>query len=187
MSDGAIRDLTATRALAHQILVVEDDPDTAAFMKELLEKFRYRVTIAKDGGQAHSSFVMHRPDFVILDLILPGESGFEICSRMKQSDKTVPVLILSVIDMDDAFQLAERVGADGYLAKPFDPNELLEKIESIAETVWARDHGRQNKPEGRVRFQCRCGKKFKVSETHRGKSLTCPECGEPVIVPKDVL
>lgn len=184
MLDGATRDMTATRAIAHQVLLVEDDKDTAGFVKELLEKFRYRVTIAKDGGQAHASFVMHKPDFVILDLILPGESGFEICERMKQHDKTVPVLILSAIDMEDARRLATRVGADGFMEKPFDPNELLETIESIAERVWERFHSDQSRPEGRVRFQCRCGKKFKVSESHRGKSLTCPECGEPVIVPK---
>ena len=183
MSEGEIRELTSTRAIAHQILLVEDDEDTATFIKELLEKFRYRVTVAKDGGQAHSTFVMHKPDFVILDLILPGESGFEICERMKQSDESVPVLILSAIEMDDSRNLAERVGADGYLAKPFDPNELLACIETIAERVWTRAHSLEPKSEGRVRFQCRCGKKFKVSESHRGKSLTCPECGEPVVVP----
>ena len=126
---------------------------------------------------------MHKPDFVILDLILPGESGFEICERMKQADKSVPVLILSAIEMDDSRNLAERVGADGYLAKPFDPNELLACIETLAERVWTRAHSLEPKSESRVRFQCRCGKKFKVSESHRGKSLTCPECGEPVVVP----
>ena len=184
MMDGATRDLTATRAIAHQILLVEDDADTAEFVKALLEKSRYRVTIAKDGGQAHASFVMHKPDFVILDLILPGESGFEICERMKNHDKTVPVMILSAIEMEEAYNLASRVGADGFMEKPFDPDELLANIESIAESVWSRFHSDRAKPEGRVRFQCRCGKRFKVSESHRGKSLTCPECGEPVIVPK---
>lgn len=184
--DEAYRELTSARALVHSILLVEDDVDTANFVKELLEKFRYRVTVAKDGGQAHASFVMHKPDLVILDLILPGESGFEICQRMKEHEKSVPILILSAIDMDDARDLATRVGADGFLEKPFDPNELLEYIESVSEKVWLVFHTDQAKPEGRVRFQCRCGKKFKVSEMHRGKSMTCPECGEPVTVPKQV-
>ncbi|GAB4148225.1 MAG: hypothetical protein Tsb009_21850 [Planctomycetaceae bacterium] len=179
-----LRELTAARALVHSILVVEDEPDTATFLKNLLEENSYRVTIAKDGGQAHASFVMHKPDFVILDLILPGESGFEVCERMKEHDQSVPVLILTAIDMQDARDLATRVGADGFLEKPFDPNELLAQIESLANTCWERQHADQKKPEGVVRFQCQCGKKFKVSVSHVGKSMTCPECTEPVVVPK---
>jgi len=165
-------------------LLVEDDVDTANFVKELLEKFRYRVTVAKDGGQAHASFVMHKPDFVILELILPGESGFEVCERLKQTNAETPVLILSVIDMDDARDLAKRVGADGYLTKPVQSDVLLAAIRDTAEEVWQRVHSDQPREEGRVRFECACGKRFKVSVSHRGKSLTCPSCGEPVVVPR---
>lgn len=185
MSSGRFGNLTSGRAIAHQILLVEDDPDTATFIKELLESKGYRVKIAKDGGQAHSAFLMHKPDFVILDLILPGESGFEICERLKQFDEATPVMILSAIDMEQSKNLAQRVGADGYLTKPFDPEELLEQIMTIAENVWAKRHMRNPAHEAgqRIRFHCRCGKKFKVSASHRGKSMTCPECGEPVTVP----
>jgi DNA-binding response OmpR family regulator len=184
MSSGRFGNLTSGGALARQILLVEDDPDTAAFVKEFLERHGHRVVIAKDGGQAHSAFVMHKPDFVILDLILPGESGFEICERMKQAEEGTPILILSAIDMPDARNLARRVGADGYLTKPFDPDELLDNIAAIAELVWERMHLKNPAGSGeRIRFHCRCGKKFKVSVTHKGKTLTCPECGEPLIVP----
>jgi two-component system phosphate regulon response regulator OmpR len=127
---------------------------------------------------------MRKPDFVIVDLILPGESGFEVCERMKQSDKTVPVLVLSAIDMEDSRELAARVGADEYLTKPCPPQQLLEAISKVAEKVWARTHGAASSDEGRVRFNCRCGKRFKVSSAHRGKTLTCPDCGEPVQVPR---
>ena len=131
MVDGANRDLTATRAIAHQVLLVEDDVDTADFVKELLEKSRYRVTIVKDGGQAHASFVMHKPDFVILDLILPGESGFEICERMKHHDKTVPIMVLSAIEMEEAKQ-REISGVR---------RRLTDAIESISEgfVLWDSD------------------------------------------------
>ena len=183
MSSGRFGNIESRVALAHQILVVEDEADTSAFLTELLERNGYKVTVAKEGGQAHSAFIRHRPDFVILDLILPGESGFEICERMKAADEQVPVLILSAIEMDDARSLAQRVGADGYLTKPFDPNELLENIVAISEVVWERTHSARQPSGDRIRFNCRCGKKFKVSKSHRGKSLTCPECGEPLIVP----
>ena len=72
---------------------------------------------------------MRKPDFVILDLILPGESGFEVCSRMKQANSTIPVLVLTAIDLPEARALADRVGADDYLTKPFDPDELVKRIQ----------------------------------------------------------
>src|SRR5271170_3383901 len=108
--DGMILDeagrLTPLATIANFILVVEDDEDEAAFLKELLEKHKYRVTVARDGGQAQATFVMRKPDFVILDLILPGESGFEVCQRLKQANATVPVMILSAIDMPESRSLA---------------------------------------------------------------------------------
>jgi DNA-binding response OmpR family regulator len=178
--------LTPTSAIANFILVVEDDEDEASFLKEFLERHRYRVTIAKDGGQAQATFVMRKPDFVILDLILPGESGFEVCQRMKQANGTIPVLILTAIDMPESRALADRVGADGYLTKPFDPDELLRSIEQVALRTWEKTHGEHGKEEKRIRFSCRCGKRFKVSAVHRGKTLSCPECGELVTVPHRV-
>jgi DNA-binding response OmpR family regulator len=128
---------------------------------------------------------MKKPDFVILDLILPGESGFEVCTRFKQTDRFVPVLILSAIELDDSLQLARRVGADCYLTKPFEPDVLLRSIQETAQAVWKRAHneGVEDLHERRIRFSCSCGKRFKVSHAHRGKTLTCPSCGEPVMVP----
>ena len=175
------------QAVVNRILLVEDEADTADFVKTLLESNRYQVLLAKDGGQAHSTFVMRKPDFVILDLILPGESGFEICERFKLSDPTIPVLIVSAIELDDSVDLARRVGADGYLTKPFDPPELINTIRRTAETVWNRSRAARIKKEDvnePVRFNCRCGKRLKVSPSHRGKTMTCPNCGESVMVPR---
>lgn len=169
----------------HLVLVVDDEPDFAAFARSALEVKHISVRIARDGGQAQASFQMHKPDFVILDLILPGESGFEICERLKHTDPSVPILMVSAIDLDDARDLAARVGADGYLCKPVSAEQLVDKVREVAEVVWRRNHLEASDVEGeRVRFACGCGKKFKVSASHRGKSMTCPNCGEPVIVPK---
>lgn len=170
--------------LAHHILLVEDDPASADSLKALLELHGYRVQVAKDGGQAHSAFRMRRPDFVITDLILPGENGFELIDRMKRSDETVPVLVLSAISLEDSRLLSERLGADGYLTKPAAPDNLLAEIKEISQRVWERTHLGSQKDEKRIRFNCRCGKKFKVSPVHRGRTLTCPDCGEPLIVPR---
>lgn len=167
------------------LLLVEDDSETAALVKTALERHHVSVRVAKDGGQAQASFVMHKPDFVILDLILPGESGFEICERFKHADESIPVLIYTAIDMDDSRDLAQRVGADAYLVKPASAEQLVDTVREVAEMVWRRKHLEEPEAEPeRVRFTCVCGKKFKVSSAHRGKSLTCPQCGEPLVVPK---
>ena len=170
--------------LVHHILLVEDDPVSAESLKALLEEHGYHVQVAKDGGQVHSAFRMRRPDFVITDLILPGENGFELIDRMKRSDESVPVLVLSAISLEDSRSLSERLGADGYLTKPAEPDNLLAEIKEIAQRVWERTHLGGQKDEKRIRFNCHCGKKFKVSPVHRGRTLTCPDCGEPLIVPR---
>lgn len=175
---------STTGAVAHRILLVEDDQPTAEFLKECLEKRGYSVTIAKDGGQAQATFVMRKPDFVLMDVILPGESGFEICERMKQTEENIPIMMLSVIELADSRALATRVGADGYMTKPVDPEQLIKEIERIAQRIWEKTHLDQPKEERRIRFSCKCGKRFKVSPMHKGKTLTCPECGEPLVVPR---
>ncbi|MSR56880.1 MAG: response regulator [Planctomycetaceae bacterium] len=186
MSIDADTDPRRAPAIVHHILVVDDEADTALFLKSLLEKQGYNVTLAKDGGQAHSMFVMKKPDFVILDMMLPGETGFEVCERLKTLERNVPILALTAIDMDDARNLARRVGVDNYMTKPFDPDELLMQIKQTAEVVWLKSHAstEESVDDKPVRFACRCGKRFKVAQQHRGKTLTCPNCGEPVLVPR---
>ncbi len=184
MATSQFNSSTSGATIAHRILIVDDDPDTANSIKTLLHKHGYEGIVAKDGGQAHSSFVMRKPDFVLLDIILPGESGFEVCERMKQTDETIPVVFVTAIDMEDARNLATRVGADGYITKPIRDEELLSQITEISLRVWERFHLDQPKEEHRIRFSCRCGKRFKVSPVHKGRTLTCPDCGEPLIVPR---
>lgn len=174
-------------AVVHRILVVDDDADTVTFLRAVLGQNGYDVFVAKDGGQAHSMFTMRQPDFVILDLMLPGnETGFEICERLKEMQRQIPVVILSAIDLPRARNLAERVGADAFLNKPISPDELLSQIRATADMVFQRTIAEAKPAQSTqaVRFACRCGKRFKVSEQHRGKTLTCPNCGEPVIVPR---
>ncbi|MFO1022894.1 MAG: response regulator [Planctomycetales bacterium] len=177
-----------TKTVIHNILVVEDEPDIASCLRTMLQEEGFQVTVAKDGGQAHSSFVMRKPDFVILDLILPGESGFEVCDHFKKTDATVPVLILSAIDLPESKALAHRVGSEGYLTKPFERRDLLKKISEIGEAKWRQNHAltgeSENRDDDHIRFACRCGKRFKVKVQHRGKTLTCSGCGEPVAVPR---
>lgn len=172
---------------AHHILLVEDDVDQATVLKTQLEERGHRVTLAKDGGQAHSAFIMRKPDFVVLDLILPGENGFEICEHMKELDETIPVLVLSAIDMPDSRELALRIGADGYVTKPCDFEQLLGEIYAIAERNWQKTHHvlPRERDESVVRFHCSaCNARIKVKAVHRGRAMTCPKCHVSVMVPR---
>lgn len=176
-----------TPVIVNRLLVVEDDREQSDCLKALLEQHGYEVQVARDGGQAQSAVTMHPPDLVLLDLILPNEvSGFEVCERMKQANDDLPVVILSAIDMDDARDLASRVGADNYLAKPWETQQLLSCIRDTAEKVWRRKHLGENAARAeRVRFECpECGRKLKVSGSHRGQRLNCPQCGANVTVPR---
>ncbi|MEZ6056182.1 MAG: response regulator [Planctomycetaceae bacterium] len=173
--------------IVNRVLVVDDDRDEAAFLKEFLQQHKMQVDIARDAGQAHSAFSMHPPDMVLLDIMLPNNvSGFEVCERMKTTEPNVPVLILSAIELDDAFDLAKRVGADGYVTKPYDPDMLLVKIRETAELVWQRGHADEESVKAeKVRFDCsECGKRLKVSGAHRGHRLNCPQCGNSLVVPR---
>lgn len=169
------------------VLLVEDDVDSANTSKLILERNGMTVKIAKDGGQAQSFFVMQKPDFVILDLILPGESGFEICDRLKHSDSTVPILIFTAIDSEESRSLATRVGADEYLTKPVTAERLVSTVRRVARSVWSKIREQQELESDRIRFSCICGKRFRVSSAHKGRSMTCPQCGEPMTVPNKMI
>lgn len=175
------------QAVVNRILIVDDEDPVVESLSAILEGAGLDVVVARDGGQAHSAFTMRHPDFVLCDLKLAGkETGFEICERFKQANRRIPVVILTAIDLPRARRLAERVGADDYLTKPIDGHHLLARIREVADLVWRRSMAEDAAPAvpQSIRFACRCGKRFKVSEQHRGKTLTCPNCGEPVIVPR---
>lgn len=176
----------ATDLIVHRVLVVEDDRQEAEFLQSFLATRKLTAEVARDAGQAHSTFTMRLPDAVVLELILPNDvTGFEVCERMKRENRNVPVIILTEIDRDDARDLAIRVGADGYMTKPYDPDELVKVIFDAAERLWKQAHLDPDEGSGeKVRFLCgECGKKLKVSPSHRGKTLNCPKCGQSVTVP----
>lgn len=171
-------------AVVRQILLVEDEPEWAEQIRTLLERAGFEVRVAPDGGLAQSMFVARRPDVVLLDLILPGESGFEILRHLKHVDASVPVVIVSAIRLGDALRLAERLGADAYVVKPFEPDELLRAIRTVGDRHWRQTLSMHASRSDRIHFACRCGKRFRVSRTHAGRTLPCPQCGEAVTVPR---
>lgn len=178
-------DVGEQRAPARYVMVVEDDPDEAAATKALLNAADFDVKIFKDGGQVHGGLTMERPDVVLLKLILPGESGFEICERLKKQERFLPVLIYTEIDLEASQQLAAKLGADGYVIKPCRPETLVATIREVAEAVWNRQaEEREGKEKGEIRFRCKCGKRLKEKLENRGKAVTCHACQSLVHIPE---
>ncbi len=171
-------------AILENLMVIDDEPESSQALKQLLENSGYRVTIVKDGGQAHGTWRMRKPDFVVLSIILPGETGFEICERIKQMDEYVPVVFVTKIDLDAARHLAENVGADGYAVQPYDPDKLVKFIREVARRVSIKSERKGDRHIGRIRFRCRCGEVLKAELANKGKSMRCPACNELTIIPQ---
>jgi DNA-binding response OmpR family regulator len=113
---------------ADRILVVEDDRAVQRALRRLFEAEGYAVQTAGDGTSAIEMFRSLSPSAVVLDLRLPGISGRDVCSAIKQMVATVPIIVLSAAsDVSDKVLLLE-LGADDYVTKPFSPRELLARV-----------------------------------------------------------
>jgi DNA-binding response OmpR family regulator len=115
----------------HKVLLIEDDAGITMALTDLLSAEGYRVEVAADGltGSAHAKEGGF--DLIVLDVMLPGKNGFDICRDLRQQNITTPILMLTargeVIDR----VLGLKLGADDYLCKPFEPLELLARVEAL--------------------------------------------------------
>jgi DNA-binding response OmpR family regulator len=116
------------------VLVVDDEAAIAEAVRARLESEGYRVVVAADGPEAIEAHREHQPDLVVLDLMLPGMDGLEVCKRI-QRDRWTPVLMLTA-KTEEADKVAGfAVGADDYLTKPFSLRELTVRVRAILRRV----------------------------------------------------
>lgn len=109
------------------VLLVEDDERLAAMVSEFLEEHGVLVSVARDGLDGIAQALAHRFDVVLLDLMLPGLDGIEVCARLRQRSD-VPILMVSALGSDGERVLGLESGADDYICKPFSSPELLARI-----------------------------------------------------------
>lgn len=114
------------------VLVIEDDPSVRTLVKAVLENNEYGVDIAETAKSGEEHAVNNEYDIIILDLGLPDGDGFDLCKNMREQEITTPVLILSAEQETDVKIKCLRVGADDYITKPFDTEELLARIEAVS-------------------------------------------------------
>ena len=118
-----------------RILLVEDEPGLVLTLTDLLSLEGYEVEVAGDGPSGLEKAMAGKFDLVILDVMLPGKSGFDVCRELRAQGRDVAVIMLTA-----KTQVVDRVvglkfGADDYLAKPFDPAELLARVEALLRRV----------------------------------------------------
>ncbi|GAA4880668.1 response regulator transcription factor [Kitasatospora terrestris] len=116
-----------------RILVVDDDPTVAEVVAGYLTRAGHRVERAADGRQALALADAHRPDLLVLDLMLPGIDGLEVLRRLRGADRgpDVPVVMLTAKGDEADRILGLEVGADDYVTKPFSPRELVLRVQSV--------------------------------------------------------
>jgi DNA-binding response OmpR family regulator len=114
-----------------RILLVDDDPGIVDVVSYLLKREGFQVDSAEDGSEALAAATARRYDLVILDVMLPGLSGTDICQTLRVSGSTVPILMLTAKDAELDRVLGLELGADDYLTKPFSTAELLSRIRAL--------------------------------------------------------
>jgi DNA-binding response OmpR family regulator len=120
--------------LSGPILIVEDDHNTAALVATYLQREGFATLVIHDGSQALGAVQREKPGFVILDLMLPGMDGWEICRELRKVSE-VPILMLTAREEEIDRVLGLSLGADDYVVKPFSPRELVERVKAILRRV----------------------------------------------------
>ena len=116
--------------MAQTVLIVEDDRNIAELLQLYLEKEKYTVELAFDGGEGLDKFRAVRPDLVLLDVMMPVMDGWEDCKAIREAGNT-PVIMLTAKGETDDKVTGLKAGADDYVTKPFEMKELLARIEAV--------------------------------------------------------
>ncbi len=120
------------------LLVVDDEAGILRLMKLELSAQGFRVITASDGDLAITMAEEHRPDAILLDVMMPGISGLEVMRRLRERSN-VPVLLVTTKDKDTDKVRGLELGADDYIVKPFNPDELGARVRAVLRRVLAQD------------------------------------------------
>lgn len=124
-----------------KILIVEDEKDIVKILEYNLKKEGFRVITAYDGEDAIDLATREHPDMVLLDLMLPGMDGLEVCKSLKAQNKSkdIPIIMLTAKSQEADKVLGLELGADDYVTKPFSPRELLARIKAVLRRIKEKD------------------------------------------------
>ena len=119
--------------MTRSVLIADDEPNILISLEFLMKREGWQVSVARDGNEALAAIQDHRPDFVLLDVMMPGKTGYEVCAAVR-ADETlagVKILMLSAKGRDTDIAKGQALGADAYMTKPFSTKELAEKVREL--------------------------------------------------------
>jgi two-component system OmpR family response regulator len=151
-------------------LIVEDEQDTAELLAEFLRRWGFEPTVLLEGKPAISWVRQHQPEVILLDLLLPGMDGFTICENLKLDRETnlIPIIMITALDSPEDRVHGLQVGANRYLTKPFNGQNLHKAIQEAIE--W-RETLTKNGTEGEIRFQLQSDTQYLEELNHLLGSL----------------
>ena len=116
--------------MAKKILIIEDYPATSKMIQEMLEMEGFESSVVVDGKIGLEKAAAEKPDLILLDIMLPGIDGLDVCTQLKNDPQTkdIPVIMVSVKASNEDMKAGLARGANGYIPKPFDPFKLIEVV-----------------------------------------------------------
>ena len=119
--------------MSKHVLIADDEANIVISLEFLMKREGHRVTIARDGDTALEAIRRERPDLVLLDVMMPGRSGFEVCQAVRADEAlaAVKILMLSAKGRDTDLAKGSALGADAYMTKPFSTRELADKVREM--------------------------------------------------------
>jgi DNA-binding response OmpR family regulator len=119
--------------MAKKILIADDEPNIVTALEFLLQRSGYEVLIARNGDEALKALESARPDLVLLDIMMPVKSGYEICKRIRERPEWahIKIIMLSAKGRDAEVNKGMAMGADLYVTKPFSTRELVDKVKGL--------------------------------------------------------
>ena len=136
--------------MAKTVLIVDDEKNIVDILSFNLKKEGFDTIAAYDGESALSLFSSNQPDIVLLDVMLPRIDGFEVCRRIRESDRITPIIMLTAREEETDKVLGLDLGADDYITKPFSIRELQARVKANIRRTDAREEQADNKNEGLV-------------------------------------
>ncbi|MGH8728311.1 MAG: response regulator transcription factor [Burkholderiales bacterium] len=121
--------------MSKKVLIVDDEPNIVTSLEFLMEANGFEVLIARNGEEALQAASIHRPDLILLDVMLPVKNGFEVCQKLRESAdlSAIKILMLTAKGRDIEIAKGKAVGADDYITKPFSTQELVERVRRLLE------------------------------------------------------
>ncbi len=124
--------------MAKQILIVDDEPNVVMPIQFLMEQQGYRVMIAERGEDALDLIYQYKPDLVLLDILLPGIDGYEVCEiiRLNPDFRDIKIIFLTALGRESEIAKGLALGADAYISKPFSNTTLVARVKELLETTY---------------------------------------------------